>query len=260
MAKKTKAIEHRAQSALMLSSPASSALALYDELFDSELTAGAAGETGIAPFISTTDGVMKHGEIEIGTELDAVILGIAVEHALYPQAYSKGKPSNPVCFYVGAKEEDAAPDPKSPQKQGATCEKCLKGAFGSASNGVAKACRQTRRLLILPVSHPLDPEAQLYRLRIPPTSVKHLRKYVKKVETFKRKVQGLVTHIEFSGHDKNRFEVGFEAREYIEDVGVLRALSRRISEAKSALYQLPMVTADGDVAAPVKGGRRIVKR
>jgi hypothetical protein len=245
-------------SALVLSAPSASALAAYDGLFDSTLTEAAEGETGIAPFISTTDGVMKHGEIEIGKELDVIILGVAVEHALYPQAYSKGKPSNPVCFFVGRNEKDAAPDSSSPQKQGTSCAQCVKGAFGSAPNGRAKACRQTRRLLLLPTASPLDPDGQLYRLRVPPTSVKHLRAYVAKVRAY-RPVETVVTRVEFVGHDKNRFEVKFTAVDKLDDRALLQALARRAAEAKDTLFALPTV-GTADEAKPVQGGRRIVKR
>lgn len=245
-------------SALVLSTPNSALQAAYDKYFDPEMTEGAAGETGLAPFISTEDGIMKHGGIVIGTDLDAIILGVVVEHALYPVAYSRGNPSNPVCFFVGAKEVGAAPDATSPQPQSKTCATCIKNAFGSAPNKKAKACRQTRRLLIMPNATPLDPEAQLYRLRVPPTSVKHIAKYDAEVRANGHRVEGLVTHIKLAPHDKNRFEMTFKAKDFV-NLDALRELARRAAEAKTTLFQLPMISAGGD-KQPVKGGRRAVVR
>jgi hypothetical protein len=194
----------------------------------------------------------------IGKELAAVILGVSVDHALYPGRYQKGKPSNPVCFYTGPSEDDAAPDPKSPQPQAASCAKCVKNAFGSGQ-GNAKACRQTRRLLILPLGEHEDPaDAPLYRLRVPPTSIKHIVQYANLIASYKRPIQSVVTGIKFQGHETNRFEVKFTALRPLTPEQ-LEVISRRATEGKDALFAAPMGTSKAD-AEPAKGGRRIVRR
>ena len=246
-------------SEVALLAPNQSALALYDELFDKSLTAGAAGDAGLAPFISTEDGVMKHGQLVIGKQLDAVILGVAVEHTLYPGRYQKGKPSPALCFFVGQSEKEAAPDARSPQPQASACAKCPKNAFGSGQ-GNAKACRQSRRLLLLPLGPNESAEdGQLYRLRVPPTSIKHIVAYASKLEALKRPLPSVVTRIQFQGHETNRFEVKFAPVRAINEREVLAALSRRSIEGKDALFAAPMLGSDKK-AEPEKGGRRIVRR
>jgi hypothetical protein len=247
-----------------------SALANIEGLFDASLTAGAKGASGgIAPFISTEDGVLRDGANEIGNELDVVILGVVVEHALYPGRFVKGQRSSPVCFSIGTDEEAAAPHPTSPQAQADTCASCIKNAFGSAGGGSnAKACRQSRRLLVMPLGERDSIEsAPLRRLRVPPTSIKNIAAYVGKVEAV-RPLQTVVTRITVSPHEKYRFEVTFTPLRPISDREDLEAIARRVGEGKDALFALPMLDSDkkggklfGGAGKP--GGeqrRRVVKR
>ena len=248
-----------ASRALVLTEPSESALAQYSELFDPELTAGAAGGGGgLAPFIGTEDGIMRRGENVIGTELNAVVLGVSIDHALYPGRYQKGQPNNPICFYVGSDLEHAKPHASAPAPQHATCEGCLKDAFGSGQ-GNAKACRQSRRLLLLPWGDNVDPEAdQLYRLRVPPTSIKHVSAYYEKLKSFKRPMQTVVTHIEIRGHETNRFEVVLTPIERI-DGEVIVTLARRAQEGREALFSVP-IADQGKKKGAAPGRRKVVRR
>lgn len=248
-------------SAVELFIPTDSQVAAYEGVFDESLTAGAAGSAGLFPFISTEDGIMKLGANVIGRELDAVILGVAVDHCLYPSDYKKGQPSAAICFYIGSSEEDAAPHATSPQPQAKTCATCVKNAFGSG-RGNAKACRQSRRLLIMPLGPKDDPTtAPLYRLRVPPTSIKHVAGYKSLLDSYKRPIQSVVTHIEFSGHEQNRFEVKFKPLRPLDDRDLLQTLARRAIEGKDALFLPPLVGSGKQQtkAAPAPGGRRIVR-
>lgn len=248
-----------AHSALVAATSAD--LAAFAEVFDPEMSAGVEGAAGYAPFISTEDGVMKLKDNVIGKKLDAVILGVAIEHTLYPGRYQKGKPNPAVCFYVGpGPEDEAKPHASSPQPQSATCGTCIKNAFGSGQ-GNAKACRQSRRLLIMPLGPNDDPaKAEIYRLRVPPTSIKHLVSYGALLKSYKRPIQTVVTSIEFEGHETNRFEVRFSAARPV-DRDTIEVLARRAVEGKDALFALPMVGPEkGGAPAATKGGRRVVRR
>lgn len=245
-------------------------LAELEGVFDRSLVAGAKSSSGgIAPMISTEDGVMRDGANEIGDTLDAVILGVVVEHQLYPGRYVKGKRSSPVCFYVGPDEENAAPHETSPEKQATSCGTCIKNTFGSAGGGSnAKACRQGRRLLILPLGENDDPaSAQLRRLRVPPTSIKYISAYVKEVEARGFEVSSVVTRISVAGHEKNRFEMQFSPLRPLRSREQLLAAARQAAKGKDELFALPLLGSDnaGGLAGTARKGatpgrRQVVQR
>jgi len=198
-----------------------------------------------------------------------VILGIAVEHQLYPGRYVKGKRSSPICFYVGPDEEKAAPHETSPDKQSGSCATCIKNTFGSAGGGSnAKACRQGRRLLILPLGENDDPStAPLRRLRVPPTSIKYISAYVDEVEARGFEVPSIVTRISVARHEKNRFEMTFHPRRPLRSKDELLAVARQAAKGKGELFALPMLgndSAGGLAGTAQKGGapgrRQVVKR
>lgn len=258
--KKTSAPE----GALVLAAPAS--LAALGDMFDPSLVSGAATAAsggGIAPFIKVDadEKVLMDGVTEIGDTLDVVILGAAVEHALYPKAYQAGEHETPVCFYVGPSEADAKPDALSTAPQAATCATCAKNAFGSHPSGRGgKACGQRRRLLLLVLGDNDDPsEAPLRRLRVPPTSAKFVDAYVRLILGHGRPVQSVVTTVKLEKDPKNKVNVRFAPKRPLNDRAALEAIARRVEEGKPELFSGWTPKAKQG-AVEAKTGRRVVRR
>lgn len=240
----------------------SAALAELRKLFDPSLVSASvdASGGGIAPFLKLEDGVIMDGQNDLGDELDLIILGIATEHALFPGAYVANQISEPTCFYVGKTDKGAAPDPKSPVKQAASCADCPKNAFGSASNGrKGKACTQRRRLLVLPLGDQDDPaKAPLRRLRVPPTSTKFIDGYVKMVESF-GPLQAVVTRLTLVQDKTDRFHATFAPHRVLEPADV-EAAAARLSVGEAELFA--SWTPSDKPAREEKGkppGRRVVR-
>jgi hypothetical protein len=88
--------------------------------------------------------------------------------------YAEGSTSPPVCYSLdGIKPSDA-----SPKKQGTLCATCPKGQFGSLIGDQGqkqKACRDTKKLAVVPLNDiPNVGYGGPMLFRVPPTSLKEL--------------------------------------------------------------------------------------
>ena len=255
MAKKSKTEIMKYEARDALTEMSSGALAAFEEFFSPELSAGARGGSGGSWVRLSAEGVMRQGEREIGSELDAVILAAVETRQLYPGAFIEGQKSSPVCFAIGTD----APHASSPQKQSAECATCRKGAFGSAPNGRGgRACRWERRLLLLPWGRDINiAEDPLYLMKVSPTNTTKLTSYNSKLESIGQRLQSVVTAISTKPHQKNRYEMCFEPTVAINDRERLEQLGRRAKAGRDMLMAPPSVQAEGDKQTST--GRRQVR-
>lgn len=121
--------------------------------------------------ISTKGGVFRlmHGSKEITSIderfLDVVIVKAApkVSRTFYMKAYDGETASAPDCWSA----DGDTPDPKSANKQAATCASCPQNIAGSG-NGQSRACRYSQRLAVVLAS---DMEGDVLQLSLPATSI-----------------------------------------------------------------------------------------
>lgn len=138
--------------------------------------------------------------IEAVRSLDVVVVGMAtaISKKFYVDGYVDGVSKAPDCFSVSG----IAPDPASAVKQSPTCATCPQNIWGSAITDAgkkAKACRDGRRLAVVPAG---DEANETYGgpmlLDIPPTSLINLDRYVRELENMGADISQVVTRISFS--------------------------------------------------------------
>lgn len=204
--------------------------------------------------VSTRAGILAYnGEAIKGNKLQCVIVGMAYENAYYIDEFDADNPKNPACFAVATVDDGMTPHPTVPIKfnqldkgptPAADCSGCWAAQWKSdPGGGKGKACKQKRRLLLLPTDALESPEAvrkaELAVLTLPVMSVKNYSKYVNGLAA-----QGglppwaVVTEVSTAPNVKSQFTVELNAVKPITDVAVLKAIRARQEEFDS-LVTLP---------------------
>ena len=188
-------------------------------------------------FLSTKGGNLTYrGDAVAGNKLACVILAAPVERLYYSTRYDPTKLVGPDCFAIATSSIGITPADTAPNKQCSQCEGCPKNEWGSSpTGGKGKACRETRRLLLIPAdaigSADAVKGAEIAALRPPVTSLKNYATYVQTVAaTLKRPPLGVITEVAVVPDPKTQFKVVFNMVKTIEDQDVLAALMERSKE------------------------------
>ena len=118
---------------------------------------------------------MPDGSVHAGP-IAAVILDFRSHNQYWAAPYDPNHLEDPICWAVSRTYEDLAPSPDAPERQAERCNNCPKNVFGSAPNGKARACRNSRRLAIVPPDATLDTEPMI--LSASPTAISAFESYV----------------------------------------------------------------------------------
>lgn len=218
-------------------------------LFEDELAKLAndsvkAEQSGLgATFLSTKSGVLTYrGNPITGNKLQCVILSAPIERLYYDARYDPTKLVGPKCFAIAPLATNMAPSDRAEGKQHDTCEGCPKNEWGSSpSGGKGKACRETRRLLLIPAdsvgSVDAVKAAEIAALRPPVTSLKNYSTYVQTVATtLKRPPLAVISEIAVVPDAKTQFKVVFSLVKAIDDMDIIKALmSRAALEVEKAI-------------------------
>ena len=173
------------------------ALAEYREALRQEL---AALHTRIAPpagnRISLKGRVftLPDGSIHAGP-IGAVILDFRNYNSYWDTPYNPNQLVDPVCFALSREFGDLAPSADAPTPQAEHCAVCPRNVFGSAPNGKAKGCKNTRRLAIVPPDATLETAPML--LDASPTAISAFESYLLGLATEGKMPVEVVTHIAF---------------------------------------------------------------
>lgn len=188
-------------------------------------------------FLSTKGGNLTYrGDAVAGNKLACVILAAPVERLYYSTRYDPTKLVGPDCFAIATSSIGITPADTAPNKQCGQCEGCPKNEWGSSpTGGKGKACRETRRLLLIPAdaigSADAVKGAEIAALRPPVTSLKNYATYVQTVAaTLKRPPLGVITEVAVVPDPKTQFKVVFNMVKTIDDQDVLAALMERSKE------------------------------
>jgi len=235
----------------------------------SQAKAAAAKERPDLARVSTRAGILAYnGEAIKGNKLQCVIVGMAYENAYYIDEFDADNPKNPACFAVATDDEGMQPHPVVPIKfnqldkgpaPAADCSGCWAAQWKSdPSGGKGKACKQKRRLLLLPTDALESPEAvrkaELAVLTLPVMSVKNYSKYVNGLAA-----QGnlppwaVITEVSTAPNVKSQFTVELNAVKPITDVAVLKAIRARQEEFDSLItlpFEAYVETPEEEKAAP----------
>lgn len=127
-------------------------------------------------------------------------------------------------------------------------------AWGSGK-GRGKACKNGRRAILVGRSDDYS-KTEGARLNVPPTSVKRLAEYSKKLRELGRPLISVITRINLEPSDSGGFDMYFEPAEPINDPKTLDVLRKRVSEGYESLVALPSAEARVEKAeeksSPVK--------
>lgn len=123
----------------------------------------------------------ENGESDIRKEISGIIVGHSPENVFYMTKYTGGN-EMPDCVAANGKIGVGNP--------GGICGDCPYNAWGSAENGVGKACQNRHKVFILQ-----DGELFPIMLSLPVTSVKNFTEYVKRAVIKGKRTSAFITKV-----------------------------------------------------------------
>ena len=114
--------------------------------------------------------------------LECIILDFAWFMVHYPGVFNSNNPQQPNCFAVGRDNPDGGtllPHESVEKPQGKNCKDCAKNQWGSAPTGKGKACKNQRRLILVPPNFTAETEPM--SMYVSPAGLKNFDKYVSRL-------------------------------------------------------------------------------
>jgi hypothetical protein len=257
------------------------ALVKWDEELakQAEVAAGMEANTGGGQFFSLKSGILAWQDAPLpNNQMAVVVLDSILENVYYEGKYDPDTPQGPVCFAFGREEKTLAPHELviegGNQMCGASglCSGCEMNEWGSSDVGRGKACRNTRRLALIPAGtfnqagkfELFDDEEHFAStaigfMKLPVTSVKGYASFVKQVAgALRRPPFGIVTKVKVVPDPKSQFKVLFEPIMNLPDE-LMSVIMQRHEEAKSTI-DFPYQPNDEEQAPPPKRGSRAAQK
>lgn len=255
----------------------SNALVKWDEELakQAEVAAGMEANTGGGQFFSLRSGILSWQDAPLpNNQMAVVILDSILENVFYEGKYDPDTPQSPTCFAFGREEKTLAPHTIVIEAGNAQCgasglcDGCEMNEWGSSDVGRGKACRNTRRLAMIPAGtfnqagkfELIDDEEHFAStaigfMKLPVTSVKGYASFVKQVAgALRRPPFGIVTKVKVVPDPKSQFKVVFEPIMNLPDE-LMSAIMQRHEEAKSTI-DFPYQPNDEEAPPPPKRGSR----
>jgi hypothetical protein len=194
-----------------------------------------------------------------GNALDVVIVSGVMENQLYDGKYDPNNPSSPVCYAFGEDEDSMVPHEKSESPQAASCAECEHNQWGSGEGGSGKACKNVRRLGVIPADALENggqgvKEAPIAWFKVPVTSVKGYASFVKQLAATNLPPLAFVSEISVAPDAKTQLKVSFNAKEQIQDGEVIGALLDK-AEVVDEQIVFPYEVNQAKPAKPAARGR-----
>lgn len=227
------------------------------EMLAKEAKAAAAKERPAISRISLKSGVMSYqGNAMPNNTMEAVVLAAAYRNVFYEGRYDPNNIVSPSCFALSLEDDAMAPHENVTEKPHPTCSGCPHNEWGSDPNGGrGKACKQTRRLVLLPVTAvEAGPTAiktsELAVMDLPVTSVKNYSQYINALAA-SANVPGYaaVAQIKTVPDAKTQFKVLFQPMRVLPSAEHIIATRVRIEQAEALAmqpYEETNVPVDGN--------------
>lgn len=243
------------------------ALTSWEEKLQEEAKVAAESEesSSSGQFFSLSQGQLKWNDSPLpGNQMGVIILDAMHENVFYEGAYDANQIKGPTCFAYGRAENGITKSRdielnmqphasvfEAGQEQSEYCHSCPQNEFGSADIGKGKACKNQRRLAVIPAgefqkdgSFELFDDEKHYLtagigyLKLPVMSVKEFSVFVQQISaSLKRPPFGVVTRVYLTPDPKSQFKVKFEALEKVPDNLMETVMHRR--EEANALIDFP---------------------
>jgi hypothetical protein len=237
----------------------------WQERLAKEAKAVAQTERPAISRISLRGGAMTYQNQPIpNNELTCIILANVHENAYYPNRFDPNKIEAPDCFAFSETGQDMVPHEKSYKKQDERCAICLQYQWGSDINSPSrkgKACKQKRKLLIMPgdaLKNETIRTCELAILDLPTTSVKNFSSYVQGLSVGEgRPTWAMMSKIKLSPDPRTQIRVDFTAAFPLGEEH-LGAILQRADEAKMVLMTPYEKTEQGlsDKTAAMQSGKK----
>ena len=127
--------------------------------------------------------------------LGVVILDFRITHAYYPGMYDANDIKPPVCWSIGS-TLDSMPDDSVKDPNAASCSECMFNQFKSAPNGKGKACKEGRRLAVVPLDATLDTD--VWTLDVSPMGIKSFEGYATRLNSNDMTLIEVCTQVAFN--------------------------------------------------------------
>lgn len=205
-------------------------------------------------FLSTQSGVLSFQDQALpGNQVAVIILDSLIEHTYYPGRFDSENPAAPVCYAFGRDTDTMEPhwesmvqDKSYFNPQSMDCRSCPMNEWGSSPMGRGKACKQTRRLTMLPagvfyhepgqrdwscdlfdnVEH--FQAADVAHIKVSVTSVKNWTSHVQQVsQKYQLPPVGVVTKLYLEPDPKTQFQMRFETLDKVPNHLLPTILERR---------------------------------
>lgn len=190
--------------------------------------------------ISTRAGQLVYqGQPIPGNKLPCIIIASAFENRYYDKPFDPNNRSAPKCFALSLNGQNMVPHDDVPEKQSETCEGCNLYKWGSdPKGGKGKACKQVRRLALLPASALVEGNirtAEIALISIPVTSAKNWANYVNNCAAeYARPPWAVISEITTQPDAKSQFQIKFSTKGLVTD-DMLSELQRRIPSVNDVL-------------------------
>lgn len=258
----------------MATKPKTTALVKWDEELakQAQLAAAVEESTATGSFFSLKSGQLSFNDTPLpNNEMAVIILDSLLENVYYGGKYDPDNVQPPICFAFGRDEKTIAPHKvvieagQSMAGSSGQCQGCEMNEWGTAETGRGKACRNTRRLAMIPggtfengrFKAFTDEEAlqtsAIGYMKLPVTSVKGYAAFVKQVVgALKRPPHAIYTRVSVRPDPNTQFKVVFEPLSQIPNE-LLGVVMQRHDEAKQSI-EFPY-TLDREEQAPTSRGR-----
>lgn len=202
-------------------------------------------------FFGLKGGVLSWNDNPLpNNEMACIIVDSVLENVYFEDAYDPETPQSPVCYAFGRSDAEMQPH-KDVVESGKNvcefCKDCENNRFGTANVGKGKACRNVRRLAIIPAgtlkngrfemfeNKETFEDAEIGFMKLPVTSVKAYAAFVKQLAgALGRPPHGVITRIFLTPDNKTIFKVGFEVIENVPDE-IMPVIMERHNEAKTLI-------------------------
>ena len=218
--------------------------------------AAAAQERPSVGRISLKSGVMSYAGTPLaGNKMEAIVLVAGYRNVWYAGRYDANNIVNPNCFALDLSDDGMAPHENVSDPAHTSCHGCPNAEWGSDPNGGrGKACKQTRRLVLLPATA-TTPEAirtaEMALLDLPVTSVKNYSNFVNTLAAgVGVPTWAAVTEISVVPDAKTQFKVSFRALSVLPSNDHIAAVQARMDSAKALVLEPYAETAGADDEPP----------
>lgn len=139
------------------------------------------------------DGTSSRGPMQ------AVILDYRTVHNYYKGNYDPNKPEAPTCFAISKMVEGMKPSPNAADPQSEICQDCSFNQWKSAPVGNGKACKNIRRLALVPPNANVDTRPMI--IDVSPTALKHFDGFISKLTKMNMIPAQVVAEVDFADAD-----------------------------------------------------------